>query len=90
MVSCGAKHSLYNILQAVINPGDEVVIPAPYWVSYADMALLAGGVPKLIATDESTGFRITAGATPSRADAAHQGFSLEQSVQSHRRNLQPR
>jgi aspartate aminotransferase len=58
IVSCGAKHSLYNLLQAVVNPGDEVLIPAPYWVSYADMALLAGGVPKLIATDESTGFRI--------------------------------
>jgi aspartate aminotransferase len=58
LVSCGAKHSIYNVLQAVINPGDEVVIPAPYWVSYSDMALLAGGVPKLIPTDESTGFRI--------------------------------
>jgi aspartate aminotransferase len=59
LVSCGAKHSLYNILQAVVNPGDEVLIPAPYWVSYSDMALLAGGVPKLIATDETSGFRIT-------------------------------
>ncbi|MGZ9130297.1 MAG: pyridoxal phosphate-dependent aminotransferase [Candidatus Binatia bacterium] len=59
IVSCGAKHALYNLLQAVVNPGDEVLIPAPYWVSYADMALLAGGVPKLIATDESSGFRIT-------------------------------
>jgi aspartate aminotransferase len=60
LVSCGAKHSLYNVLQAVVNPGDEVLIPAPYWVSYSDMALLAGGVPKLISTDEATGFRITA------------------------------
>jgi aspartate aminotransferase len=59
LVSCGAKHSLYNILQAVVNPGDEVVIPAPYWVSYSDMALLAGGVPKLILSEESSGFRIT-------------------------------
>jgi aspartate aminotransferase len=59
LVSCGAKHSLYNILQAVVNPGDEVVIPTPYWVSYADMALLAGGVPKLIRSDESSGFRIS-------------------------------
>jgi aspartate aminotransferase len=59
LVSCGAKHSLYNILQAVVNPGDEVLIPAPYWVSYSDMALLAGGVPKLIPTTEATGFRIT-------------------------------
>ena len=59
VVSCGAKHSLYNLLQAVVNPGDEVLIPAPYWVSYADMALLAGGAPRFIPTDESTGFRIT-------------------------------
>jgi aspartate aminotransferase len=58
LVSCGAKHSIYNVLQAVVSPGDEVVIPAPYWVSYSDMALLAGGVPKLIPTNESTGFRI--------------------------------
>src|SRR5512145_1894380 len=60
LVSCGAKHSLYNVLQAVVNPGDEVLIPAPYWVSYSDMALLAGGVPKIIQTDEATGFRIRA------------------------------
>jgi aspartate aminotransferase len=58
LVSCGAKHSVYNVLQAAVNPGDEVVIAAPYWVSYSDMALLAGGVPKLIQTNESTGFRI--------------------------------
>jgi aspartate aminotransferase len=60
LVSCGAKHSLYNVFQAVIAPGDEVVIPAPYWVSYSDIAVLAGGVPKFIPTAESTGFRITA------------------------------
>jgi aspartate aminotransferase len=59
LVSCGAKHSLYNLLQAVVNPGDDVVIPAPYWVSYADMALLAGGTPRLISSQESAGFRIT-------------------------------
>ncbi|MDH3445294.1 MAG: pyridoxal phosphate-dependent aminotransferase [Deltaproteobacteria bacterium] len=60
LVSCGAKHSLYNIMQAVLDPGDEVIIPAPYWVSYSDMALLAGGVSKVIATSEATGFHITA------------------------------
>jgi aspartate aminotransferase len=60
LVSCGAKHSLYNLFQAVVNPGDEVLIPAPYWVSYADMALLAGGVPKIIQTNEASGFRIEA------------------------------
>src|SRR5258705_575524 len=58
LVSCGAKHSLYNLLQAVVNPGDEVLIPAPYWVSYSDMALLAGGAPKLIPTTEASAFRI--------------------------------
>ncbi|HEY7556145.1 MAG TPA: pyridoxal phosphate-dependent aminotransferase [Candidatus Binatia bacterium] len=60
LVSCGAKHAIYNILQAVIDPGDEVVIPAPYWVSYSDMALLAGGVSKTIATSETTEFHISA------------------------------
>src|SRR5918999_3711555 len=60
LVSCGAKHSLYNLFQALVNPGDEVLIPAPYWVSYADMALLAGGVPKIIQTSEASGFRIEA------------------------------
>ncbi len=58
VVSCGAKHSIYNLLQAVVDPGDEVLIPAPYWVSYSDMVLLAGGVPKLIPATEATGFRI--------------------------------
>ena len=58
LVSCGAKHSLYNVLQALLDPGDEIVIPAPYWVSYADMALLAGALPRAIAADETTGFRI--------------------------------
>ena len=60
LVSCGAKHSLYNLFQAVVNPGDEVLVPAPFWVSYADMAVLAGGVPKIIQTSEATGFRINA------------------------------
>jgi aspartate aminotransferase len=60
LVSCGAKHSLYNVLQAIIDPGDEVVIPAPYWVSYSDMTLLAGGVTKIIATSEKSEFRISA------------------------------
>ena len=59
LVSCGGKHALYNLIQAVIDHGDEVIIPAPYWVSYSDMILLAGGTPKLIPTREEDGFRIT-------------------------------
>jgi aspartate aminotransferase len=58
LVSCGAKHSLYNLFQAIVNPGDEVLVPAPYWVSYSDMALLAGGTPKYIHTTEASGFRM--------------------------------
>jgi aspartate aminotransferase len=58
-VACGAKHSLYNISQALIQEGDEVIIPAPYWVSYPDQVLLAGGTPVFIETDESSVFKIT-------------------------------
>lgn len=58
-VACGAKHSLYNISQALIQEGDEVIIPGPYWVSYPDQIVLAGGTPVFIMTDESTGFKIT-------------------------------
>ena len=60
LISCGAKHSLYNICQALFEEGDEVLIPAPYWVSYPDMVMLAGGTPVIIKTTEKTGFRMTA------------------------------
>ena len=59
LISCGAKHSLYNIFQALLDDGDEVIIPAPYWVSYPDMAYLAGAVPVSIPTTEQSGFKIT-------------------------------
>ena len=49
---------LYNALMATSNPGDEVVIPAPYWVSYPDMALLAGGTPVFVSCPEQTGFKL--------------------------------
>ncbi|MCX5866190.1 MAG: pyridoxal phosphate-dependent aminotransferase [Proteobacteria bacterium] len=58
LVSCGAKHSLYNLFMAVLNPGDEVLIPAPCWVSYPDMVQLADAVPVLIPSTEKDGFRI--------------------------------
>lgn len=59
LVSCGAKHSIFNLMQALLNPGDEVIIPAPYWVSYPDMALLAGAKPVFIYTDLEQRFKIT-------------------------------
>ena len=58
-VACGAKHTLYNISQALIQEGDEVIIPGPYWVSYPDQIVLAGGTPVFIMTDEATGFKVT-------------------------------
>ncbi|MFN2334764.1 MAG: pyridoxal phosphate-dependent aminotransferase [Wenzhouxiangellaceae bacterium] len=59
LVSTGAKQSLYNLMQALIDPGDEVLIPAPYWVSYPDMVRLAGGAPVTLHTTLEAGFLIT-------------------------------
>ena len=59
LVSCGGKQSFYNLAQAMLNPGDEVIIPAPYWVSYPDMVLLAEGVPVIIQAGLEQGFKIT-------------------------------
>jgi len=59
LVSCGGKQSFYNLAQAILDPGDEVVIPAPYWVSYPDMALLAGGAPVLVHAGAEQRFKVT-------------------------------
>ncbi len=59
VISCGGKHAFYNLAQVLLDPGDEVVIPAPYWVSYPDMVRLAGGTPVIVETDEGKGFKIT-------------------------------
>ncbi len=59
-VSCGGKHGLYNIFQAILNPGDEVLIPAPYWVSYPPMVQLAGGVPVAVPLREDRHFDLDA------------------------------
>lgn len=60
IVSCGAKHTLYNLAQAMFEEGMEVIIPAPYWVSYPDIVLLAGGTPVFVNTTEEEGFLLTA------------------------------
>ncbi len=65
-VATGGKQILYNALMATINPGDEVIIPAPYWVSYPDMVLLAGGVPVVVDCPLETAFKMT----PEQLDAA--------------------
>ncbi|MEK6726426.1 MAG: pyridoxal phosphate-dependent aminotransferase [Deltaproteobacteria bacterium] len=60
IVSCGAKHSLYNIAMTVLEKGDEVIIPAPYWVSYPDIVALADAKPVIVNTSEKNGFKMTA------------------------------
>jgi aspartate aminotransferase len=66
LVSCGGKQSFYNLAQALLNPGDEVIIPAPYWVSYPDMVRLADGEPVIIRAGVETNFKIT----PEQLEAA--------------------
>jgi len=66
LVSCGGKQSFYNLAQALLNPDDEVIIPAPYWVSYPDMVLLADGQPVIIDTTMEQQFKIT----PAQLEAA--------------------
>ncbi len=66
LVSVGGKQSFYNLFQAVLNPGDEVLIPAPYWVSYPDMAILAGATPKFVVAPAHQRYKIT----PEQLDAA--------------------
>jgi aspartate aminotransferase len=60
IVTNGGKHSLYNLMVAILNPGDEVIIPAPYWLSYPEMARLADAVPVILPTTEESGYKITA------------------------------
>ena len=66
LVSAGAKHTIFNLMQALLDDGDEVVIPAPFWVSYPDMALLAGGVPVIVSAGPEQGYKIT----PAQLEAA--------------------
>lgn len=67
IVTCvGAKHAIYNAMMAILNPGDEVIIPAPYWVSYPAQVILAAGKPVIVQTDESTEFKIS----PQQLEAA--------------------
>jgi len=66
MVTVGGKHAIFNLIQALINPGDEVIIPVPYWVTYKDVVNYAGGVCVFVEADEATGFEINASLIESR------------------------
>ena len=60
IVTNGGKHSLYGLIQALIDPGDEVIIPSPYWLSYPEMVYLAGGAPVILPTSAENGYKLTA------------------------------
>jgi aspartate aminotransferase len=60
MATVGGKHAIFNLIQALVNPGDEVVIPVPYWVTYKDVVNYAGGICVFVETDEHAGFEVTA------------------------------
>jgi aspartate aminotransferase len=66
LISVGAKHTLFNLFTAVLDPGDEVIVPSPYWVSYPEQVKLVGGVPVAVTTDEASGFDLD----PERVRAA--------------------
>ena len=59
LVTNGAKQAVYEAFATVVDPGDEVLVPAPYWTTYPEVIALAGGVPVFVPTDESTGFHLT-------------------------------
>ncbi|NEU34633.1 aminotransferase class I/II-fold pyridoxal phosphate-dependent enzyme, partial [bacterium LRH843] len=66
LVSCGGKQSFFNLALALLNKGDEVIIPAPFWVSYPDMVIIAEGVPVIVKCGEEQRFKIT----PAQLEAA--------------------
>lgn len=76
MVCCGGKHALYNAFQALFGDGDEVVLPAPFWVSYADMLVLAGAKPRIVHAPAAQGFKLTAEQLADALDARSRGVIL--------------
>ena len=76
MVSCGGKHALYNLFQVIFDQGDEVVVPAPFWVSYPPMLMLAEATPVIIPTREENGFKLTAAELKERITPKTKGLIL--------------
>ena len=87
-VASGAKHSLYIAMQCLLNPGDEVILPAPYWVSYAEMIRMCGAVPVVIESTHEEDFKITPEKLQAAITERDQADGSEQSLQPHRHDLQ--
>ncbi|OHD55761.1 MAG: aspartate aminotransferase [Spirochaetes bacterium GWF1_51_8] len=76
IITTGAKYALYEAIQALVNPDDEVILIAPYWVSYTEMIKMAGGVPKIIQTSEDDGFKVDLDTLESAITARVKGIVL--------------
>ena len=85
LVTNGGKHAVFTAFAALCDPGDEVICPAPYWTTYPEAITLAGGVPVVVQTDESTGFKVTVEQLDAALHAAHQGAAVRQPRQPERR-----
>jgi aspartate aminotransferase len=87
IISCGAKHAIFNVVQVMFEEGDEILIPSPYWVSYTDIVYLSGAKPVVITTNAGDGFKLQ----PARSGdhAADQGNHHQLSFQPGGRLLQP-
>ena len=90
LVSCGGKQTCFNVCLAVLDEGDECIIPAPYWVSYPDMVLLADGVPVPDTRRPGPGFQNYAGTAGSGYHETHEAAVPQQPEQSHGRSVYPR
>ena len=87
LVTNGGKHAVYNTFATLLDPGDEVLLPAPYWTTYPEPIALAGGVPVVLPTDETTGFRVTVDQLEAAVTAAHQGAAVRVAVEPDRRRV---
>ncbi len=87
LITNGGKHAVYNTMATLLDPGDEVLLPAPYWVTYPEAITLAGGVPVVIPTDETTGFRATVEQLEAARTAPHEGAPLRIAFQSDRSGI---
>ncbi len=90
LVSSGAKQTIYNLCMAVLDPGDEAIIPAPYWVSYPDMVLLADGLPVMPFAGASQGYKITPRQLAAADHAEDASAAAQQPLQPHRRRVHAR
>ena len=89
-MTVGGKHAIFNLMQALVQPGDEVVIPVPYWVTYKDVVNYAGGKCVFVNSDEANGFTFTAEDIAPHITSQDEAADHQLAVQSQRRRAEPR